>query len=321
MLKKWVVIFFAAIVIIGGGVWFFAKGKEEPTMAQVQTASVQRGKLEVKVSGSGTVQPVTSTDIKATATKEVDEVLVSEGEKVKEGQELITFTDGSDAITAPADGTVTSLNVAEGERVANGQVVAHITNYDDLQVTVQIDELDIPKVKVGQTASIKVNAFPDTTYTGKVTSIANEGTVSNGVSTFDVTIHIDKPTNVKVGMTAEASILVQSKDNVLYVPIEAVHTVNGEKFVLVANPSSDGEDNVTQRTVKRQAVKTGINNEDYVEITEGLTEGEVVQLPRVSASSLNNEQMRVGRMMGGMGGMPGMGAPGGINRRIMNGGK
>jgi hypothetical protein len=98
-------------------------------------------------------------------------------------------------------------------------------------------------------------------------------------------------------------------------------TVNGEKFVLVANPSSDGEDNVTQRTVKRQAVKTGINNEDYVEITEGLTEGEVVQLPRVSASSLNNEQMRVGRMMGGMGGMPGMGAPGGINRRIMNGGK
>ncbi|OAT72171.1 efflux transporter periplasmic adaptor subunit [Parageobacillus thermoglucosidasius] len=320
-MKKWVVIFFAAIVIIGGGVWFFAKGKEEPTMAQVQTASVQRGKLEVKVSGSGTVQPVTSTDIKATATKEVDEVLVSEGEKVKEGQELITFTDGSDAITAPADGTVTSLNVAEGERVANGQVVAHITNYDDLQVTVQIDELDIPKVKVGQTASIKVNAFPDTTYTGKVTSIANEGTVSNGVSTFDVTIHIDKPTNVKVGMTAEASILVQSKDNVLYVPIEAVHTVNGEKFVLVANPSSDGEDNVTQRTVKRQAVKTGINNEDYVEITEGLTEGEVVQLPRVSASSLNNEQMRVGRMMGGMGGMPGMGAPGGINRRIMNGGK
>ncbi|GCD83982.1 hypothetical protein PTHTG4_30470 [Parageobacillus thermoglucosidasius] len=321
MLKKWVIIFVAAIVIIGGGVWFFAKGKEEPTTAQVQTASVQRGKLEVKVSGSGTVQPVTSTDIKATATKEVDEVLVSEGEKVKEGQELITFTDGSDAITAPADGTVTSLNVAEGERVANGQVVAHITNYDDLQVTVQIDELDIPKVKVGQTASIKVNAFPDTTYTGKVTSIANEGTVSNGVSTFDVTIHIDKPTNVKVGMTAEASILVQGKDNVLYVPIEAVHTVNGEKFVLVANPSSDGEDNVTQRTVKRQAVKTGINNEDYVEIMEGLKEGEVVQLPRVSASSLNNEQMRADRMMGGMGGMPGMGTPGGINRRIMNGGK
>lgn len=278
MLKKWVMIFIVAIVVIGGGVWFFAKGKEEPTMAQVPTASVQRGKLEVKVSGSGTVQSVTSTDIKAKDNKKVDEVLVSEGEKVKEGQELITFTDGSDPITAPADGTITSLNVAAGDRVTNGQVIAHITNYDDLQVTVQVDELDIPKVKVGQTASIKVNAFPDTTYTGKVTSVANEGTVSNGVSTFDVTVHINKPTNLKVGMTAEASILVQSKDNVLYVPIEAVHTMNGQKFVLVVRTSSDG----SKTSVTRQMVKTGIHNEDDVEITEGLTEGTIVQLPQVS---------------------------------------
>jgi multidrug efflux pump subunit AcrA (membrane-fusion protein) len=312
MLKKWVMIFIVAIVVIGGGVWFFAKGKEEPTMAQVPTASVQRGKLEVKVSGSGTVQSVTSTDIKAKDNKKVDEVLVSEGEKVKEGQELITFTDGSDPITAPADGTITSLNVAAGDRVTNGQVIAHITNYDDLQVTVQVDELDIPKVKVGQTASIKVNAFPDTTYTGKVTSVANEGTVSNGVSTFDVTVHINKPTNLKVGMTAEASILVQSKDNVLYVPIEAVHTMNGQKFVLVVRTSSDG----SKTSVTRQMVKTGIHNEDDVEITEGLTEGTIVQLPQVSTSASNNGQMRFGRMMGGM---PGMGVPGGMYRRTMNG--
>lgn len=162
MLKKWWILFGIVIVVIGIGGWFFAKGKEKPTMAQVQTASVQKGKLQVKVSGSGTVQPVTSTDVKAASNNEVDEVLVSKGEKVKEGQELVTFTDGSD-ITAPADGTVTSIGVSDGDRVSKGQVIAHITNYDDLQTTVQIDELDIPKVKVGQTASIKVNAFPDTT--------------------------------------------------------------------------------------------------------------------------------------------------------------
>lgn len=162
MLKKWWILFGIVIVVIGIGGWFFAKGKDKPTMAQVQTASVQKGKLQVKVSGSGTVQPVTSTDVKAASNNEVDEVLVSKGEKVKEGQELVTFTDGSD-ITAPADGTVTSIGVSDGDRVSKGQVIAHITNYDDLQTTVQIDELDIPKVKVGQTASIKVNAFPDTT--------------------------------------------------------------------------------------------------------------------------------------------------------------
>ncbi|MGG4011386.1 efflux RND transporter periplasmic adaptor subunit [Bacillus smithii] len=306
MLKKWWILFGIVIVVIGIGGWFFAKGKEKPTMAQVQTASVQKGKLQVKVSGSGTVQPVTSTDVKASSNNEVDEVLVSKGEKVKEGQELVTFTDGSD-ITAPADGTVTSIGVSDGDRVSKGQVIAHITNYDDLQTTVQIDELDIPKVKVGQTASIKVNAFPDTTYTGKVTAVANEGTVSNGVSTFDVTVHMNKPTNVKVGMTTEVSILVQSKDNALYVPIEAVHSINNEKYVVVEK--GDG-------SVARQTVKTGISNEDYVEITDGLTEGEVVQLPRVSASSSSNEQMSGRRMMGEMSGMGGFG---GMNRGFNRG--
>jgi len=306
MLKKWWILFGIVIVVIGIGGWFIVKGKEKPTMAQVQTASVQKGKLQVKVSGSGTVQPVTSTDVKAASNTEVDEVLVSKGEKVKEGQELVTFTDGSD-ITAPADGTVTSIGVSDGDRVSKGQVIAHITNYDDLQTTVQIDELDIPKVKVGQTASIKVNAFPDTTYTGKVTAVANEGTVSNGVSTFDVTVHMNKPTNVKVGMTTEVSILVQSKDNALYVPIEAVHSINNEKYVVVEK--GDG-------SVARQTVKTGISNEDYVEITDGLTEGEVVQLPRVSASSSSNEQMSGRRMMGGMSGMGGFG---GMNRGFNRG--
>lgn len=305
-MKKWWILFGIVIVVIGIGGWFFAKGKEKPTMAQVQTASVQKGKLQVKVSGSGTVQPVTSSDVKAASNAEVDEVLVSKGEKVKEGQELVTFTDGSD-ITAPADGTVTSIGVSDGDRVSKGQVIAHITNYDDLQTTVQIDELDIPKVKVGQTASIKVNAFPDTTYTGKVTSVANEGTVSNGVSTFDVTVHMNKPTNVKVGMTAEVSILVQSKDNALYVPIEAVHSINNEKYVVVEK--GDG-------SVTRQTVKTGISNEDYVEITDGLTEGEVVRLPKVSASSSSNEQMSGRRMMGGMSGMGGFG---GMNRGFNRG--
>ncbi|MCK7605522.1 hypothetical protein L3V64_003940 [Geobacillus stearothermophilus] len=58
--------------------------------------------LEVKVSGSGTVESVTSTDIQADGSKEVDEVLVSEGETVTKGEDLITFTDGSDPIEAPA---------------------------------------------------------------------------------------------------------------------------------------------------------------------------------------------------------------------------
>ncbi|GAA3330450.1 hypothetical protein GCM10020331_083060 [Ectobacillus funiculus] len=77
------------------------------------------------------------------------------------------------------------------------KVVAHITNYNDLQVVVGVDELDISKVAVGQTATVAVSAFEDTDYTGTVTAVANEGTASNGVSTFDVTVHLDKSDNLK----------------------------------------------------------------------------------------------------------------------------
>jgi multidrug efflux pump subunit AcrA (membrane-fusion protein) len=79
MLKKWRIIFGIVIVVAGIGVCFFAKGKEKSAKVRAQTDSAQKGKLEVKENGSGTVQPAASTDIKATANIEVDEALVSKG--------------------------------------------------------------------------------------------------------------------------------------------------------------------------------------------------------------------------------------------------
>src|SRR3954470_3016553 len=221
-MKKWIWIL-VSVVVIGfvGFQYYKSKTVSTEAAAQTRTAVVQQGKLEVKISGSGTVEPVTSEDIKSTIDNdEIDEVLVSAGDTVSEGDELITFTDDSDPITAPADGKITTISVTDGERVTNGQVVAHLTDYKNLQTVVQVDELDITKIKKKQTVSLTVSAYPDSTFTGKVTEIAAEGTSANGTSTFDVTIHIDKPTNLKVGMSTEASILTQSKENALYVPVD-----------------------------------------------------------------------------------------------------
>ncbi|WP_223588738.1 efflux RND transporter periplasmic adaptor subunit [Neobacillus bataviensis] len=262
----------------------------------------------MKISGSGTVEPVTSEDIKSTIdNNEIEEVLVSAGEEVKEGDELITFTDDSDPITAPVDGVVTTVSVASGERVSNGQAVAHLTNYKDLQTVVQVDELDIPKIKKDQTVSLSVSAYPDKTYTGKVTAVAEEGTSANGSSTFDVTIHIDKPDNLKVGMSTEASILTNSKENALYVPVDAVHTNNNEKYVLIASAATNTDS--AAGTNVQKAVKTGIATDEYVEITDGVSEGDNILLPQVSASSSSNNQGGMMQGMGGMGGMAGGGMP------------
>ncbi|MCM3571031.1 efflux RND transporter periplasmic adaptor subunit [Neobacillus mesonae] len=325
-MKKWIWIA-AGIIIVGfiGFQWFNTKNSSAEAIQQVRTAVVQKGKLEVKVSGSGTVESVTSEDIESDEdNKEIDEVLVSEGEKVKEGDELVTFMDGSDPITAPADGTITTVSVKDGDRVTKNQVVGHLTNYEDLQTVVPIDELDIPKVKKNQTASVTVNAYPDQTFTGKVTKVANEGSSENGTSTFDVTIHINQPKSLKVGMSTEASILTETKENALYVPVDAVHTNNNEKYVIAAaestsNHSAD-KDSKSSAMAQRKIVKTGIANEEYVEITEGVTEGESIQLPQLAAgTSSSNQQRRMMQGMGGMGQMGGGMSSGGF-KRFNNGG-
>ncbi|MCH6269115.1 efflux RND transporter periplasmic adaptor subunit [Neobacillus citreus] len=308
-MKKWILIAIS-VLIVGyvGYQWYHSKNATQAASAQVRTATVQKGKLEVKISGSGAVQPVTSTDIKSNENnKIIDEVLWSPGEEVKAGEELITYTDGSDPVTAPADGMITSFSVAAGDRVTQGQVVAHLTNYKDLQTVVQVDELDITKIQVGQAVNIKVNALPDQTFTGKVSAVANEGTSSNGVSTFDVTVHFDQIDNLKVGMSTEVSILTASKKDALYVPLDAVHTANGEKYVIVASNSSNGQS-------EQKTVKTGLANEDYVEITEGVSEGDILQLPQLATDSSSTTNTR-GMMQGGFGaGMGGMGGMGGFNR-------
>lgn len=313
----WIII---SVLVIGfvGFQYYKSKTVSTEATAQTRTAVVQQGKLEVKISGSGTVAPVTSEDIKATEdNNEIDEVLVSVGEIVSEGDELITFTDDSAPITAPSDGTITTVSIKEGERVTNGQVVAHLTDYKDLQTVVQVDELDITKIKKKQTVSLTVSAYPDTTFTGKVTAIAAEGTSANGTSTFDVTIHIDNPKNLKVGMSTEASILTESKENALYVPVDGVYTSNNEKYVIVSAVSNSTDSTVN--TSQQKTVKTGISTEDYVEITEGVTAGETIQLPELatSNSSTNSQGMRGG--MGGMGVMTGGMPPSGNGQGAQSG--
>ncbi|MBA9029357.1 efflux RND transporter periplasmic adaptor subunit [Peribacillus huizhouensis] len=235
-----------------------------------------------------------------------DTVSVKEGDVVKAGATLVTFTDGS-ILQAPVAGTITSLSVASGDSVPNSEPVAHITNYSALQTTISVDELDVTKVKEGQAVEITASAFEDEKFAGKVTNVAKVGIASNGVSSFDVTVQITDPKNLKIGMSTEASILIESKDNALYVPVEAVYTSGDEKYVIVPT-TSDSEDSA--QSTNKVTVETGIANDMYVEITSGLAEGDNVQIPRVQSSG-NSFQ---GPMMMQGGGFPSgnfQGAPGG----------
>lgn len=145
-------------------------------------------------------------------------------------------------LTAPMDGTITAVNITDGEQAQNGSELFTMTDYENLSVTVQVDELDIPSIKLDQSATITLDALEDQEFDGKVIEIAKEGTSSNGVSLFDVTVGLNKSEGVLVGMSAEVAITIEEKNDVLTVPIEAVSEMNGKYYVNVPVTEGDGSE-------------------------------------------------------------------------------
>ncbi len=241
-------------------------------------------------------------------------------------------------VTAPIGGIITAVNNTNGDSVQQSKAVLTIVDTSSMKVKVAVDELDIEKIKQGQKAEVKFDAIKDKTYEGSVETIAQTGTTSNNVTTYDVVVAIKDPSGIKLGMNANVNIQVESKDNALVIPSEAIIDRNGNKFVMVANsdnssPNANGTNNAAQSnnqqnqsnntqpsangngqgrnrngqngqgarngafggaaysgTSKQVQIKTGMENENYVEVTEGLTEGEkvLVQLPQASSTTNNN---------------------------------
>lgn len=140
-------------------------------------------------------------------------------------------------IIAPFDGVITKLSFKVGDSVKPGDEVADVSDPTMMQFDVPVDELDVAKIVVGQKTNISVDAFPNTVTNpvkGEVIKIVVEGTSVSGVTTFPVTIKVDGSLDIlKGGMNANAEVEVSNKDNILYVPMEAITTVNGKSYVMV----------------------------------------------------------------------------------------
>lgn len=293
------------LVTFSSGVVVTAPHDGEITEVNVESGNgASRGTILLRMEDEdGVISPITRGDnnvsdsLSGGSSLTADTVRVKEGDVVKAGQTLVTFTDGS-ILQAQVDGIITSLSVASGDSVQISATVAHITNYSSLQTTISVDELDITKVQVEQAVKITASAFEDETFEGEVTKVAGEGISSNGVSTFEVTVQITDPKSLKIGMSTEASITIESKEDALYVPVEAVYKSGDEKYVLVPTTSDD-----SAQSTKKVTVETGISNDTHVEIASGLAEGASIQIPIVRSSG-NSSQ---GGMMMPSGGFPGGG--------------
>lgn len=239
----------------------------------------------------------------------VSELAVESGEyqvesaraTLREAQDNLKRT----TIVAPVSGTISALNVELGERVVGtaqmaGTELMRIANLNNMEVLVEVNENDIVKVGLNDTAVIEVDAYLGQKFTGVVTEIANsakiEGMSADQVTNFEVKVRILNSSSEDVGsqpfrpgMTASVDIRTNRRENVVTVPIEAVtvrdDTVKVSARERIERAEQDRDEDKDPYEVvfaeengkaKLIVVKTGIQDENYIEVLSGLSEGQVI---------------------------------------------
>ena len=293
-------------------------------------------------SSGGTFAYADEATVTADVAGTVSSISVAEGDQVSRGQTILQLTSEelSDqvqsaeeslrnaqisyenqteqlddyTITAPITGTIVDKYYNAGEITEANEVLCTIYDLSYLTMTLSVDELDIANIQVGQTVAVTADAVEDTTYEGVVTKVSVAGTSSGSATTYPVTIRIDETDGLLPGMSVDATITLDSAEDVLAIPAAALN--RGDTVLVTADsPSaanavqtgdsgetaspSDGDGGQEYVMV---SVTTGISDDSYIEITSGLQEGDtVVYIPTTSSDS----------GMGMMGGMPGGGMGGG----------
>lgn len=199
-------------------------------------------------------------------------------------------------IYSPAAGTVTKLKSQLGERVLGtsmmaGTEIMTIANLDDMEARVDVGEIDVVLIKVGQKAKLEVDAFRDRKFSGIVTEIANAarnaaaGAAQQDATRFEVKIHVEEKESFRPGMSVTAEIETRYRTNVLTVPIQCVTTRLPKSSATNSVPEKKKGDFskpievvfiADADKVKMIPVKRGVSDDSHVEILDSLTEGQTV---------------------------------------------
>jgi HlyD family secretion protein len=177
------------------------------------------------------------------------------------------------AITAPFDGVIAAVLAKEGDNIPSPTVsptpVIQMINSGFLELVIEVDEIDIPSVKLAQDADVKVDALPDKTFKGRVNAVYPVPLETGGIVLYRVKIALDLPegSGIQVGMSASADIVATKHTNVLIVPSRAVNKNSQGQFTVKVK---------TDNKIEERPVVVGLDDGIKVEIVSGLKEGETV---------------------------------------------
>jgi len=199
-------------------------------------------------------------------------------------------------ITAPLSGILSTLNIKKGDLIASNQIIGTIITNQKI-AKISLNEIDAAKVKVGQKAILTFDALPDLKIKGKVIEISTVGKEEQGVVSYDIKISLEEENKeIKPGMSVNAEIIVDRRENVLLVPNSAIKSDRMGQYVQVVKNYKFEKRNsfnpvtISQNLIEKRYIKTGISNDEFTEVLEGLKEGEIIIIRTLNQTAKNRQQ-------------------------------
>jgi len=292
MNKRILSISIAAVVILAGFGFYLSR----PAPAKWEEVLAEKANFLVTVPASGTVEPENKISVTSPINGRIDRIMVEEGAKVRRGQ-VIAWMSSTDRaalldsaqvqggqivsewaevykptpILSPAAGVIIAKNIVAGQTVSQTTVLFELS--DRLVIIADVDETDLGKIKLGQAAQVTVDSFPGVVVKTKVSRIAHQSVVKNSINTYEVLLLPDVlPTEFRAGLTASVQFVFQEKENAILVPTwvaEGRENFRAEHLVKKAGAEAE-----------KRNLKFGLSNGQKVEVTEGLGEGETLQVKK-----------------------------------------
>ena len=299
-----IIITLIVLALLAGAGWLAYSSLKAEYTVTYDTYTATRGSISNALSFSGNLGLVDSATYAASSSGTVKTAYVAVGDAVAEGDKLLRLNNG-ETITADFAGRVNRLNASEGDEVSQGQELIQVADFSHLQISFRVDEYDISDVHVGDECTVTVTAL-EKSFETTIDAIDYISSSGGNVAYYTATAYVDvDDENVLPGMQVTVSITQQETTDAVILKVDAVSfDRTNQAFVYMKNEAGE---------LEQVYVTTGVSNGNYIEIVEGLNEGDVVyaeaETQAVSGaaslfSSLFGGQ-QFNQPQGGPGGMPG----------------